>query len=153
MTPAWAERWWNPPELLAEVRNKMDAMPGDALMGNPGKPIREAWAAALFATIRHSSCPCVVRLADGQFPDFGLREDHSGVVLNFELTEADKAGRRRYSEYRDGAAKCSHVDPDEEAQAIKPVIAQRVKDGQGSEALPAQIPFADLCERVSAQRT
>ena len=61
----WFDRRWNPQALLESVLAHMDAIPSDALFNNPAlKPVREAHAAAKFATIRAQARHCEVRMVD-----------------------------------------------------------------------------------------
>lgn len=73
-------------------------------------PLREAYAAGLFATILAEERAVTVRLQKDKFPDYDFRiEDR---VLSFELVEADRPGRRRGEEYKEAArGKAEHLPP------------------------------------------
>lgn len=127
----WFTRWWNPQALLGDALARMDAIPRSSRFKSELKPLREAWAAAKFATIRGQGRACDVRLADPVtvFPDFEIRLD--GVIEQFEQTEADRDGRRRHAEYKEvdrraaagEAARLKHYDPDEEMAAAPQAIS------------------------------
>ena len=132
----WFDRWWNPQALLESARAQMDAIPGSVagnlLFNTPAlKPLREAYAAAKFATIRAQARPCEVRMVSpaSGFPDFEIRFDDA--TEQFEQTEADLEGRRRGNEYKEadrrvasGApAPLKHYDPDEVMAAAPQAIS------------------------------
>jgi hypothetical protein len=132
----WFGCWWKPQVLLERTRAHKDAIPGDMpgnlFFNNPAlKPLREAYVAAKFATIRAQARPCDVRLIHpaSEFPDFEIRV--AEAIHQFEQTEADREGRTRGKEYREadqraasGApAELRHYDPDEEMAAANPAIS------------------------------
>ena len=133
---AWFDRWWCPQALLESVRAQMDAIPGcvpgNLIFNKPAlKPVREAWAAAKFTTIRAQARRCEIRMVDPAFgfPDFEILLDDA--IERFEQTEADREGRRRGDEYSEadrlvasGApAGLEHYDPDEEMAAAPQAIS------------------------------
>jgi hypothetical protein len=132
----WFKCWWSPQTLLEGALAQMHAIPGNVpgnlLFNNPAlKPLREAYAAAKFATIRGQRRACEVRLVDPatKFPDFEIRL--GDVIEQFEQTEADREGRRRGDEYREAdqrvasgsPAGLKHYDPDEEMLAVPQAIS------------------------------
>ncbi|MFQ5973703.1 MAG: hypothetical protein ACE5Q3_15350 [Alphaproteobacteria bacterium] len=130
----WFDRWWVPAEFFDLVCNHNDSVQQDEFFNNPKlKPLREAYAAAYFAAIRAQSKPCLLRLVAGEFPDFELSIGED--VLKFELTEADRAGRRRGQEYREAAARevaelapeTELFDPGEEERAALRAIERALE--------------------------
>jgi hypothetical protein len=132
----WSDRWWNPQALLESVLAQMHAIPGNVpgnlLFNKPFlKPLREAYAAAKFATIRAQARRCQVRMVDpaSGFPDFEIHFDDASEP--FEQTEADREGRRRGDEYREAdwrvasgaSAGLKHYDPDKVMAAAPQAIS------------------------------
>ena len=132
----WFDRWWNPQALLesalAQIHAIPGSVPGNLLFNKPAlKPLREAYAAAKFATIRPQARHCEVRMVDpgSRFPDFEIRFDAASE--QFGQTEADREGRRRADEYGEAHGRVAsgapaglkHYDPDEEMAAAPQAIA------------------------------
>jgi hypothetical protein len=132
----WFHHWWEPQTLLERWREDKEAIPGDIpgnrFFNDPAlKPLRETYAAAKFASIRGRVRPCKVRLIHpaSEFPDFEIR--FGEAVHQFELTEADREGRARGTEYREADRRAAsharpelrHCDPDEEMAAAIPAIS------------------------------
>jgi hypothetical protein len=86
---------------------------------------REAYAAALFGTILSDHGRAErLRMEMEPFPDFHLRTTEADV--DFEITEADRIGRRRGAEYRFRPQTRSY-DPVAEEQEARRVIPLRVE--------------------------
>ncbi len=107
------------------------------------KPLREAWAAARYATILAQDRPVSVNLERDRFPDFNLRVRDE--LQCFELVEADREGRRRGEEYRRAAAReeaglppeLEEFDPWEEEQRAIPAITRAIEAKAGKHYKPA----------------
>lgn len=127
--------WWGAAEFAAAVDAHKQTVPVVEFMCRPQlKPLREAWAAARFATIRSQDHPVSIRLERDRFPDFHLRVRNETQC--FELVEADHPGRRRGDEYRAAAVReiaalppeIEHFSPDEEMRVAIPAIARAIGD-------------------------
>lgn len=91
----WLSEWHSPAEMLAYVR-EVNEQTGRYFLIQAGLAfLRDAWSAATFGNIRGAS---LIRLVDGEWPDFELRFVDS--VEPFECTEADVPGRKRGQEFR-----------------------------------------------------
>jgi hypothetical protein len=140
----WFGCWWDPERLLNAVRRHNEAVPAEEQFGRPElKPLSEAYAAAMFGTIRSQSAPCSIRLIRDGFPDFELR--FAARVDQFELTEADREGRRRGDEYREAAALRAMglrptpeaFDPLEQQRAALPAAALAIQRKAAKHYRPA----------------
>lgn len=130
----WFDKWWEPAEFAASVHAHKQTVPiVEFMCRSQLKPLREAWAAARFATILSQDRPVSINLERDRFPDFNLRV--RGETQLFELVEANRAGRHRSQEYRFAAAseaagqslELEHFDPAEEEQAAIPAIAHVIE--------------------------
>lgn len=142
--PAWFDRWSTPAEFAAAV----DALKGtisdvDFMCRSEAKPMREAWAAARYATILSGDRPVSIQLERDRFPDFNLRVRDE--LQLFEIVEADQPGRRRTEEYRLLAERktaglppeIEEFDPKEEQQAAIPAIVRAIEAKAAKRYRPA----------------
>jgi hypothetical protein len=96
---------YTPDELLAKYHSICSQVPTDVFYNNPkyGKTM-EFWCAAQFARgYATNLAPCSIWIHEGDaqtYFDFQLEVDTRR--LNFQLTEVQRAGRRRGDEYRKG---------------------------------------------------
>ena len=129
----WFERWWPPLAFLTVVLEHNRDVPSDAFFARAElQPLREAYAAGLFATILSETQAVALRLRRDRFPDFDLRIGEH--IQAFELVEADKPGRRRGDEYKEAAQReaeglppsVEHFDPDAEEQAAPEAIREAI---------------------------
>ena len=125
----WFERWWPPLEFLTVVHQHNRDVPSEAFFARADlQPLREAYAAGLFATILSGTQAVALRLRRDRFPDFDLRTGER--IQAFELVEADRPGRKRGDEYKEAARReakglpssVEHFDPDAEEQAAPEAI-------------------------------
>jgi hypothetical protein len=124
----WSSAWWTPSALLAAVQLSNKPISSRRLFNDPSQAMRsrrEAYVAALFATILEQNGKCrELRMEEGQFPDFHLRtSEHDDIP--FEITEADRIGRQRGLEYRRKPRVKSYDAVEEEAEAQR-VVPMRV---------------------------
>jgi hypothetical protein len=99
--PEWFDRYWGPKEFFTAVLKHNQRVPEIDFWRPELKPLREAYAAALFGTILAQGRRLALRLQRDTFPDFDLRIGDQ--VLPFEWVEADRPDRRRGKEYKDAA--------------------------------------------------
>ena len=139
----WFDRWWKPAEFAASVDAHKQTVPVVEFMCRTElKPLREAWAAARYATILSQDRPVSINLERDRFPDFNLRVRHE--LQWFELVEADREGRRRGEEYHRAAAseaagqslELVHFDPAEEEQAAIAAIIRAIEAKAGKHYKP-----------------
>ena len=130
----WFTRWWSPAEFFPMVQQHNEAIPNEQFFSCAEfQPLREAYAAGFFSWILGQERHVLVKLDADRFPDFDLKLD--GVVVGFELVEADRPGRRRGDEYKEAARSEAaslpeipeEFDPDEEQKAAIPVIRRVVE--------------------------
>lgn len=131
----WFDCWWQPQEFFTTVLKHNQRVPEvDFFECAELQPLREAYAAGLFATIRaEQGGPVALRLQRDRFPDFDLRVEND-QVLPFELVEAYRPGRRRGEEYKEAARRkaeglppvLEEFDPEAEEKAAIPAIEQAV---------------------------
>jgi len=142
--PEWFDRWWEPKEFFTVVREHNQQVPEvDFFERAELQPLREAYAAGLFATILAEEHAVSLRLQRERFPDFDLRIDDQ--VLPFELVEADRPGRRRGDEYRGAARreaagfppKIEEFDPQLEEKAAIPAIKRAIAEKAAKRYKPA----------------
>ncbi len=142
--PEWFDRWWTPAEFATAVSAHKETIPTlDFMCRSKAKPIREAWAAARYATILSQDRPVSIQLERDRFPDFNLRVRHE--LQPFEVVEADQVGRRRSEEYRRAAEReaaglppeIEHFDPWEEEQAAIPAIVRAIEAKAAKHYRPA----------------
>lgn len=118
-------RWWNAAELLDAAHAIRRTTPPDEFFCDPVyKPVREAIAAAEFATRRPWNREWEVRPIPQNegFPDAELRCGND--VRPFEIVEADRANRRRCEEYRlvrGHTAEPEVYEPDDETAALREI--------------------------------
>jgi hypothetical protein len=126
----WSSAWWEPGALLAAVGRSNKRISFRRFFNDPSPEMHsrhEAYIAALFATILRQHERCLsLRMEAGSFPDFHLCTAEA-ADLPFEVTEADRAGRRRGLEYRHRRRVISYDAVEEEAEAQR-VIPLRVKN-------------------------
>lgn len=129
----WFKDWWLSTELLPTVIEHNAKVPSDDFF-NRGElqPLREAYAASLFAWIVGERRKVRIKLDAAQFPDFQLERD--GKAVPFELVEAYRPGERRGAEYK-GAAKrraaglperIEEFDPIEDEKNAPPAITKAI---------------------------
>lgn len=152
--PEWFDRWWAPAEFATAVRIHKETIPElDFMCRSEAKPIREAWAAARYATILSHDRPVSVQLERDRFPDFNLRVRDE--LQPFEVVEADKVGRRRSEEYRRAAEREAarlppeqeHFDPWVEEQAAIPAIIHAIEAKAAKHYRPAPhlLVYVNFC--------
>ena len=126
------DQWWHPKALLEAGHTIRRATPGHEFFNDSAfQKVREAITAAEFATRRPKNRDWLVRLVpkSERFPDVELRSG-DGLVLPFEIVEADRKTRRRGDEYQpesDEPPRWRHFDPTEEARAALDEIARVIK--------------------------
>jgi hypothetical protein len=107
-----AEDWWASTDFLPIVHEHNSKVSGDDSFNRPElQPLREAYAAGLFAWILGEQHKVRVKLDKDRFPDFHL--DRAGQTLSFELVEAYRPGVRRAAEYREAAKRRAAGLPEE----------------------------------------
>jgi hypothetical protein len=129
---AWSSRWWQPRALLAAVQRSNRHISSRRYFNDPSQAMRvrrEAYATAVFGTILsdHGRCDGL-RMEAGNFPDFHLRA--ADAEIGFEITEADRLGRRRGQEYlsRPRMKPYYPAAEEEEARRVIPLrIAQKAR--------------------------
>lgn len=131
----WFDCWWDPAEFLIRIVDHNNPIPSDEFFCHPAlKPLREAYASAVFANIRSQADRCQVRLVNDIFPDFELR--FSEEIHKFELVEALHKGRRRGDEYGAIVARqradlepdVESFDPDEEEKVALQAIGRAITE-------------------------
>ncbi len=97
----WFESWREPDEFCDATRHSCELIP---LTRAIPPYLRDAYVAGAFVRIWDRHTRCEVRLVpeSEQFPDAQLRID--GALLDFEITMADKKGRRMWEEHKLWAA-------------------------------------------------
>ena len=100
----WTKRLstYHAPEAFSRVAQASSEVP-DSRFFNDSRfnPLREAWAAGQFAQAiqRRRNAEVLVRLEEGEFPDFVLKIGDR--ELPFEVTETMRPERKRGKEYKD----------------------------------------------------
>jgi hypothetical protein len=126
-----SNQWWDARELLDAAHAIRVVTPADEFFCDSAfKPVREAINAAEFAARRPWNRNWQVRPVPEaeRFPDVQLRCGDD--VRSFEIVEADRATRRRCSEYRAARGqppRWTHFDPGEEASWALDEIARVIK--------------------------
>jgi hypothetical protein len=135
---SWSTSWWKPRSFLSAVERSNRQISSVRFFNDPSQAIRarhEAYVAALFSTILSDHNRCTfLRLEAGQFPDFHLRTAERD--LDFEITEADRIGRRRGLEYR-ARRRVRRYDPVEDEEQARRVIPLRVAEKAAKKYRPA----------------
>jgi hypothetical protein len=128
----WFRDWWLSKDFLPVVIEHNSKVPGDDFFNRADlQPLREAYAAGLFAWIVGERHKVRIKLDAAQFPDFQLERE--GKVLPFELVEAYRLGERR--EYKEAAKrqaaglpeKLEEFDPVEDEKNAAPAITKAIE--------------------------
>ena len=130
----WFKDWWASTDFLPIVHEHNSKVSGDDFFSRPElQPLREAYAAGLFAWILGEQHKVRVKLDKDRFPDFHL--DRDGQTLSFELVEAYRPGIRRVAEYREAAKRraaglpeeLAEFDPVQDETNASPAIAEAME--------------------------
>jgi len=130
----WFKDWWASTDFLPIVHEHNSKVSGDDFFNRPElQPLREAYAAGLFAWILGEQHKVRVKLDKDRFPDFHL--DRDGQTLSFELVEAYRPGVRRAAEYREAAKRraaglpeeLAEFDPVQDETNASPAIAEAME--------------------------
>jgi hypothetical protein len=90
---------WQSPELLQARVDELGELLGNDTMQRRGRPFREGYVAARFASRSgHEAVRLLREEPTGTTPDFAVRT--AALVSRYETTEADVPGRKRQLEYR-----------------------------------------------------